>query len=59
MTLLQIKHEHISKCLFNPIIEETHGCQNQFKREFDVQRFIFPSDKIHLAHYKGIADIDR
>lgn len=59
MTLLQTKHEHISKCLFNSMTEETRGCQNQFKREIGVQRFIFPSDSVHLAHFKGISDVDR
>lgn len=49
----------MSKCLFKSIIEGPHRCQNQFKWELDVQRFICPYNKINLVHYKGLTDADR
>lgn len=59
MTPLKINHEDISKCLFN-LIKLNKGIHKMSQpAQLDVQRCIFPSGKIPMAHHRGITGTGR
>lgn len=52
MTVIQIYYEDISKILFSSLWkEETNMMLNQFQWKFDLQRFMFSTDKSYLQHH--------